>query len=250
MDDLLEYAKDRYNFEHERRGKINGEINLIVTIVIVLAGVVVFFLKNVGLFDSDVNQKWFYSTAGLSILFLVLAVYQIMRSLFGHKYDYLPSPAEVYGQVRAYEQYYNNEYFKERDSNTKEKLTKEKIAEQLLRCYISACDQNTKSNGNKTAHRIRALRCLTISTIFIIFSAPLFFIKYTHPKQDITRVEILNWKESMPMSEKPVPSQEPKPLQNVRIENTAPSKPTPPAEPKPLQNTRINEGAVPPNKKG
>jgi len=251
MEDILKYTKDRYNFEHERRSKVNAEINLLITILIVLAGAIVFLLKNVGLFtDADIHQKLFYPMAGLSILFLVFTVYQVMRSLFGHEYDYLPSPAEVSEQVHAYEQYYNDEYFKGQDSITKEKLVKEKIAAQLLQCYVTACTQNIKSNDNKTAHRIRALRCLAVSTVFIVLSAPIFFLKYNHPRQDITRVEIVNWKASVPMSEKPVPPQEPKPLQNVRHENSVPSKPTPPPEPKPLQNARINEGAVPPNKKG
>jgi hypothetical protein len=160
QDKRLEFYKDRYQSELDHREKIEGRIRTPLPMLVIVAGISGFLIKN------TVLEKLFCFHWSLYLLILIgsatfiVSLYYFLRAIYGYHYQLIPTSERL-------ENYYNeifSEYQKVSPGDAR-KWTNEEFEKYLMASYIEYGTQNTKNNDAKSLNLNNCIGSLIVAFI-------------------------------------------------------------------------------------
>jgi len=225
---LLEHYKESYYFELDRKDKISSNLNLPITILVLVAGVLSYYLNNLPNLDFSLKSAFLCFLLFSLFVSICFSFYYLYRCLTNYTYGYVSSTEEI-------DKYINqiHEYNTQVDENRKID-TEDEFVDFLIEQYSKCASMNSQNNKRKTGYLRSTSVSLLIAVIIMTVSAfPFFILKYNSSSQ-VQKVEITNLKEITMAENKDKP--DPKP-QGQDKPNPTPPKPEPPKPVRPQIQT-------------
>ena len=205
---LLEYAQERYLWEHERKNQINNAVTIPLGIIIVQIGSLSYFIAN---FPEYFNKAIYYIYIGslsFSLLSIVISLIFFILHQVGYTYAYISKPTEAKKYVDEYKDYYVK-------LNTE--IDDEKISSEIdmfrLNQYIDASEKNIKNNNKKVYFYRLLLVASIVSTLLMVITLSISLKLDKNSLPTKVYIEKFDCKEKLGMSDD---SKETKP--DVKIE--------------------------------
>ena len=126
---FLEDIQNIYYFELERKEKIFSRLNYVTTILVLLIGIMSYFILNIHeIIQSNliIPVFTFIIFFSISILFIIIAFCYILKSLFGYNYNILPYTKDIENDINKIREFSDKVLEKKKDSN----MSDEDIQEQ------------------------------------------------------------------------------------------------------------------------
>lgn len=185
---LFEHYKETYYREFKRKDSLNSSINIPLTIITLLVGVLAFFINNLPNNILSLSVIFFYIFLLGFMFFLIFSVYFFIRSIFNHTYGYIPNSVSI-------DKYYNE--LSRYNSRVKE-LNKIEIDNEinnlLKEQYCKFSKFNYESNNKKSGYIHHTTLFLILGIIFSSCCGIFYFVnKYNQPVEAF-KVEIINTK--------------------------------------------------------
>lgn len=176
--DWLEFYKERYYKEIERRSQFNDRFSILLTIVTVSGGGYLLIIdKLYKVFESN-NYKINIITFVIMVMSIVIFIlyviifYNMYNVYYENQYEQLRNSRDIEEKRKEIEKYYDeyyNEYYKEL-GKTKKELIEEDMKEDLKEKYISAFDYNNHRNNIRMKNNVRLNRYILVTSALIIIT--------------------------------------------------------------------------------
>lgn len=164
----LKLYQQTYFFELERLAKLNSSITIPTGIVTILSGLAAYFFKSNVLPTGFICVVFGVAFIVLSIA-LAYAIYSIIRSYYGHRYEYMPTSKDV-------EKYWNQISQYHRDYPNAESTPEERFSNFLIN-HLTKCNFiNTANNERKSSFLHKAKGAIIIALISSSFGLMSFHI--------------------------------------------------------------------------
>ncbi|WP_417391995.1 hypothetical protein [Gimesia sp.] len=191
----LELFKSIYDNEQDKTDSINGQLSLPIGLVIVLSGVLAFYIEKCPecklVFEKEKIDIWltvFVLCLFFLLLFIIRAIYHLVRARYKYKYAYISDPEEFSEYIAELSQYYSGQGL---DPASAEELISIDLDKNLVKQYRNAALINQKNNFSKMGWMHKAIDSIVIALIMLGFS--LFpFYKISKKENPIHRIEIVN----------------------------------------------------------
>jgi len=219
---LLNLFKESYYFELDRKDKINANLNFPITILVLVVGVLSYYLNNLPNLNHDFTSVIFYISVFALIVNICFCFYFLYRCFTGYGYDYVSPTTEIDRYVNDIHKY-NSQVDEKGKMNVDHELTA-LLIEQYCRCATT----NSQNNIRKTGYlRSTSVSLLCAVIIVAISTFPFFILKY-QLSSEVQKVEITNLKDIAMPENNNKPEQKP---QGQGTPNPAPTKPPSPSTP-------------------
>lgn len=195
----LAFFKDYFYFEETRSNEINTQVSLLFGLVSILFAFIAYYLLNM---PDNFNEKLmtfcFFISLLLSLVSLIIAIFNIYKILRSFSYRYLPKPREILNTI-------NDQVLDNKDFESF-----------LIEQYSEGADYNKDANDQK-------FKLIGITKDYILYALLLLvlaFIPYyvlMGDKLNTDKIEILNIQELKMTEEKTDTS--------VEQQNVQPAKP-------------------------
>lgn len=231
MNKIQSLFKELYYFEIEQKEKINAQLGIPLTVLVLLIGVIAYYFKKLSIFlNFDVLSLSFLFLLGVTIIFVIADIYFLFRVFFGYKYNYLPSSSNLDDYVESLKTYYKDAYFSKLGQDEIDRQIDEDVDSFLSRCYKKCLDGNIYNNARKSKYLYKSCFSLVFIVVFIILSSIPYSIKhYSYP--NIQKIEIVNFKEVVRM------------YNNEDKDKREKDAKSPPPKPKEPEIRKLSEGA-------
>ncbi|UTC75973.1 hypothetical protein E4O03_04490 [Treponema sp. OMZ 792] len=176
-DFLYTYAKERYEYEQERKNQLNGMISIPLGLISILFACLTYFFKNIPPADSNACLLIiFYSFLLVSIIILAVCIYFFVMHQIGYDYAYIQDPSVMHNyQRQLYEYHKKNGFIAEQI----DRLVENELIETLYDFYVKGSQKNIKNNEKK----IKTYRNLIMSIIInIALFSFTFFLRFLLPE--------------------------------------------------------------------
>ena len=155
--DRLSIYKEQYYYELQRKDSLARELTLPVGIITFLIGAVTYFTGKLDKLHPSVPGALYVTLLlfiGVSILF---AIYYLIRTNYGHYYEYVPTSRETENYYKQLEDYYKG---LKQDSEIQPSFEK-----YLIDTYSKCNERNIMSNERKSAYLHNARTAIVIALI-------------------------------------------------------------------------------------
>lgn len=163
-DDRLSIYKEQYYFELQRKDHLGKELTLPVGVITLLIGAESYFTGKIDSLHPSVPHAIYGVLLILISLSIARAIYFLIRSNYGHIYEYFPTSRQTENYYRQLETYC--------EENGKKSDIEPSFVKYLIDTYNKCNERNTMNNDKKSAY-IHNARTAIISAI--IFSAMTVF---------------------------------------------------------------------------
>lgn len=181
---LLDFYKEMYYFELQRKDNLNSSLGLPIGIVILLAGGVLYYIQNLPVLFLDVWTVVFFATFILGGICLAVAIVFLVLALWNHEYSYLPTPSEIEAYRKALIQYY-------KQNPDMPAGMDEDFHNFLYEQFCMHVEKNTGSNDSKSGHLHVGLGWVIGAIVFLAVSmGPFYKIRLT--EKPVQKVEVIN----------------------------------------------------------
>lgn len=171
----LEFYKERYYKEIERKEILNNKFNIFITIITISGGGYLLILEK--LFKLLKNNNYQINMITFIIMVMIIIIFIMYIKIFHYMYDiyyenqyeYLTKSKEIEEkrkEVKAYYDEYYKEFYKQKGKK-KEELIEEDMEEDLKEKFISAADYNSNRNEERTDNNLKLNRILLLVAAFI-----------------------------------------------------------------------------------
>lgn len=175
--ELFNYYKECYYFEIEQKSNIDRKISIPVGAMPFIIASDIYLINNL----ASISTYWKLMANITVVLFslgIIMTMYFILRTLYGHKYGYVSSPKEI---------------FDYRESLNKEKynadVIEKEISSMLTEQFTNFATINRDANFSKIYYSRMVYYCLVITLIIGVLSIPAFTIGKVI---EVPKIEILN----------------------------------------------------------
>lgn len=174
MKDRLEFYKEFYFREHDKRNEINDSLSLPIGLITALIAGTFYLLTT---FDYSVFS-WllivFLAIVSIGFVFLILSIYFLIKaySNFPVGYEYMKIP-DV-DLIEKYREDLKKHYAEEK----KEDISEKEVEEYVLQEIIRNTGDNQRNNKEKAKFRYNCEYYLIISLIILGASLPFYGINY------------------------------------------------------------------------
>lgn len=161
MNKRIEYYKEQYYFELNRKGQLSNSMSIPIGFMTVIFTACTYF----GLNLNDIFNHWtlwpFLVLFSVALFFIFRASKHLIKAFTGLKYGYNPPPEKLY----EFEQKHKND-----------KNLDDKFFEGIKKSYINTTSINRINNNSRANNLYKTNLNTIIAIIFIIISAIPFFI--------------------------------------------------------------------------
>jgi hypothetical protein len=177
----VERYKEFYDHEWQRHEHLQSAVNTPISIITLLAGGLVLMGKG---FDSKYPALvWlFWIATAIASVLVGGAVYLLIRSIHGYRYDRIPLPAELARHYEHLKQFYREQQ--------KPGLTDPSFDAYLVEKYVATAERNAVNNLNRGAYLYRANRMLVYALCATAVAGvpAAIAVKASQPQPDEVRI--------------------------------------------------------------
>ncbi len=176
----LEFYKEQYYRELERKDRLNEKFNSFLTIVTIIGGGLFVILNKLVdvINDKQYNSLVIIVPTLIIICILFVLIFKYMYNVYYEKeYTYLNSIEKIEQKRKEYEDFYTTsyeEYYKS-SNKTIEQLVEEKMIQNIKENLIEATDKNLKTNNERIYNNV-ILNRLILSLSIIMFLLYIYMI--------------------------------------------------------------------------
>lgn len=175
--DSLDWLKEQYMSEQGRQDAINRNLNLPVTAVVLLFGLIGYFVPQFAyryddLPDAMVSVLFIFASICMAICSLFLISY-IDRILWPRIYGHVTTPGQIANDMRATRDYYDEIGEADPDS-----LIQTDFENSLMTQYAMHAHRNFWSNTEKSNLLVKARKIIVASSILFAIQSTLFYVNY------------------------------------------------------------------------
>ncbi len=187
FDYIEDLYKEIYYREHERRENIRSGLNFPAGIIVILGGVLAFYITNLPRLNFDILTTFFGITLFGMLIGITWAVYHVFRVYYGHDMYFIATTKKLEDYRKDLQDYYGiNDLYDEK--------TVDELRRFLVDQYIQCSTYNTLVNDKKSAYLHRANRGIIIALISLFLSLfPYTVLSISTP--EIYQVEVINIRE-------------------------------------------------------
>jgi len=214
----LEFYKNVYDFELARKDNLNSNLNIPLTILSLIAGILGFFYINLPHCNNTISDYLFFGFLILATIVYAFSVYYFFKGLFGFGYGYISDAEKIEKYLIELETY-------NQVATKSQKIDIEtEFYETIMKQYIEYSTLNFKNNNMKSGYLYKTTVQLLIAIVFTILCSFSFIYKKYQANDDIIyRIQVENFpKGEGKMTEKPKP-----------VKNEVPKPPPPPKPERP-----------------
>ncbi|OGS18805.1 MAG: hypothetical protein A3J83_05740 [Elusimicrobia bacterium RIFOXYA2_FULL_40_6] len=215
---LLDYYKELYYYEIDRKNSLESSFFYRVTIITLLFSTIVFILNNLPICEqSNIYLVIFFWTAlcicGIASL---ISLFFLIKSQYNYGYIQIPTSEEIENYRKKIVDYNNN-------PNTKCKIDFQKDLEDLLsQEYSKSTHVNATNNDKKSKYMHKMSTGLIFAIIFLLISAIPFFILKSRKPDNIYKILIMKEEGIMPGNKE---EQKPQSIPQTQKPQDLPQKP-------------------------
>ncbi|XDD45206.1 hypothetical protein AB3N60_10810 [Leptospira sp. WS39.C2] len=204
----LEFFKNLYDFELVRKDNLNSNLNIPLTILSFIAGLLGYFFLNLPKSECDWIKVTFFTFLTFASIAFAISIYFFAQGLFGFGYGYISDASKINKYLKDVEDY-------NKAVNKKDKVDIEnEFYEMLMEQYIEYSTLNFENNNKKSGYLRKTTVSLIVSFSFtILCSISFVYMKYSE-NEFIYKVHINNFEKGedyMPEKPKPIKNEVPKP---------------------------------------
>lgn len=175
----LEFYKERYYKEVERKNVLNDKFNVFLTIITISGGGYLFVLDRLFRLLEQDNYKISIATFLIIIMSIIIAIlytkiFKYMYSIYyENEYEYLNTSKvieEKRGEIKKYYDKHYDKYFKIIGGKEKEELIEEDMEQDLKEKFISAYDHNRERNDSRIKENVRLNKIILLTALLIILT--------------------------------------------------------------------------------
>jgi len=189
-DFYFEYYQKVYNYEIERKEKLNAALSLPTAVCTLIIGFIGYYIQKIFQTDNDIILIFLISGAVAVSIFIVISIYNLIESFYDYDYEYIETPRDLDNYKKELANYYQE--LKEKNVNEK---VLDDIREHIINRFIECTEINTQNNDWKTKKIYIAKKWLTRSLIAVLFCIiPLIILeidKKIENKEKIHKVQII-----------------------------------------------------------
>ena len=141
--------------EFDRKDGIDGKIGLPVSLAVLFAGVLAYFVKNLPPHSADFWTVAFEILLSVFFICLMLTVYFLVRAFYGHAYQYVANPK----QILDYEEQLR-EYYERTDASNVDEQVAEDMRKFLTVRYAECAECERRSAGMARMSRKEAAKSI------------------------------------------------------------------------------------------
>ncbi len=168
---LYELFKEMYYRELERKDRTNARIMYPTTIVVVLSGIIGYYISNFKFVGFDFYTTVFIITTGVMFFAICWAIYCLIRANFNYGYGYVSSANKIAEDVSDY-----HAYFEQRGEDNIDEKTDLKIQNRLINQFVDASAVNWENNNRKHKFIHRCNIGIIIALVALLTSFPFFCV--------------------------------------------------------------------------
>lgn len=187
MQNIEDFYRDMYWKELERKDRLHAQLTLPTSIIIILAGVVVYYWKTILPFKWEL---WFIIMGCCSIILsiaIIIVVYYLWHAYAGHTYQYLVTPKNIeQHRVSIFNHYHA---LSDPDMTSR---TEEDITSFLISTYLDSTEVNTRNNDERFGWLYRANTAIKWLLICLLLSFIPFLIVSSLITERIQKIEIVS----------------------------------------------------------
>jgi hypothetical protein len=171
MNTLLELYEKLYFHEIESREQLNSRLQMPLTLIIALAGVLAYLFQGFDRVLTGIASYGFSILLTFAVLALLLGCYHFVRAAWGQTYLFLP-------YARATEDYSAElkSKYTEYDAKYGTKTAQLFFDEYLQRYFIDAATANAQINDVRSIHLHKTSRALIVTAVLAVLSFASFVL--------------------------------------------------------------------------
>ncbi|MCB1804371.1 MAG: hypothetical protein KDJ99_04235 [Candidatus Competibacteraceae bacterium] len=156
----LEFHSKRYLHEIDHREKIENRIRTPVPLLVIVAGLSDFLIKNTVLEKLFCFHWSLYFLLAVGATAFAFSLFYFLRAIYGYHYQLIPTSETL-------EHYYNEilEQYQKVSPADARKWANEEFQKYLMKSYIEYGTQNTKNNDSKSLNLNYCLGSLIVAFI-------------------------------------------------------------------------------------
>jgi len=180
-----DFYRSLYDDEWTRRAEIRQAAALPTGILVLIAGVLAFYVRNYSFPSGGFGRVAFLAGVAVAALAFGVAIYMVARALFGPKYVRIPWPS----QLRDYEEGLIAFYRAKEDGDT---LAAQDWGQFLIDRFVAAANRNAANNANSGEYIYKANRAVVVSLVGLALAAIPLLIDLRSAENAPYHVEITN----------------------------------------------------------
>ncbi len=170
---LLDHYKHSYYYELDRRDKIVTNLNLPISIAILIIGSALFLLNSSTLCLANMWSMVFLALLFCSVSCIVISVFYIYKALTGYEYKYISLPTEINEYV--------NQHLKYNDAVSKNKqISTEEAFFKLLQDQYCMCSTINAQHNDARIDYVRRTWISLLVTIIALGLTNIAFLVMRH----------------------------------------------------------------------
>lgn len=176
-DKLLDFCKEAYLYEADRREKISARLTLNLAVLTIAANICVSYLNHLPPLQDNWLTRGFYVLITAAIMFGLTSLIFFFRALGfpqGYQYGYIPKTTEIYRFLKEAEAY--NQGLHDLEPIDLQKAFRDNLTIQ----YNGYASRNAENNHRKSKFVWITFSFSICAIIFLLLTAPLFYaLKYS-----------------------------------------------------------------------
>lgn len=237
--DRIEFLREWYYKEDERKNSLNDSLNIPIGILTALIALIFYIFNEFNPVNENVCIKYpFYFFIIVSLSFWFVSAFKLLQSyndLYkGYAYLGFPKSSFLKDENEILKNYLE-EYKELLDENTTlESLEKNSLETLLTKCLETNVYNNDRKSAYLHSSKIHMINCL----LSILISSAFFTANYIGNKNEkIQKIEITNYNSHKMAQDEKKPMAPPPPQQPPRVikESEQPRQSPPPTPPKPSE---------------
>jgi hypothetical protein len=157
-----EVLKEIFRWQLQRRQAIDAATAMPITVIVVLIGALTFLAREWAKLETSVGNVLLLSGAATSAIFVLLAIWNVARTLWEYNTADLPQPKALYEHIKGLRQFYTSV-----GTADVEKATEARFRAESVEDYCQAGQVNFETNARRAWYLFQARRAIIVATALL-----------------------------------------------------------------------------------
>jgi hypothetical protein len=188
MKEVRKLFEKMYYLEDEKKHKLYTNLQIRITVLVLIFGVIAYYLRNLPHFGLDVLSVLFWGLFAVASLFVLRILYFLLRSFYNYRYSYPPKPSVMTNDIERIKKYYEDPFFIDYEKKEIEKLIENDINALIAEYYKCSLEVNIDNNDKRASYLASIFLCIdSHDYLSLMFNASLLREILFKPKDSKSR---------------------------------------------------------------